>query len=356
MLQNKNFVMQGGVRNYLGKTEEVKKAPKYWQSSPESPKTELSYITDAEKELLLKANLHGSLINQQPNVGASGILSFDGWGDASDGFGSSSYSSDSGSTGSYDEAGISTPTSAYDSIGSTDSGNGNDYSGPTYDEAALSQPSTVTATDPGLAGSEAVTWNVDKEGNLSVKSTPDSITDYGQNLQSEIQSQIKQSGIKGLTNKLAWAINPVGKAIGTAAGVGAQTLAANYLLGNIANPFSTWTSPAGDWFAKNTTQAKNTPQASAYTQDSGGGDSSSGQQQAAAPTQTISGVQIESPAQKFYNQQQQTGQLSFQSDYDKARQQVNGLLGSPSSVGLLAVNESPFYGFLKSNNLNRRIL
>jgi hypothetical protein len=96
MLQNKNFVMQGGVRNYLGKTEEVKKAPKYWQSSPDSPKTELSYITDAEKELLLKANLHGSLINQQPNVGASGILSFDGWGDASDGFGSSSSSSDSG--------------------------------------------------------------------------------------------------------------------------------------------------------------------------------------------------------------------------------------------------------------------
>jgi hypothetical protein len=265
-------------------------------------------------------------------------------------------SSDSSSTGGYDEAGISTPTSAYESIGSTDNGGGNDYSGPTYDEAALSQPSTVTATDPGLAGSEAVTWNVDKEGNLSVKSTPDSITDYGQNLQSEIQSQIKQSGIKGLTNKLAWAVNPVGKAIGTAAGVGAQTLAANYLLGNIANPFSTWTSPAGDWFAKNTTQAKNTPQASAYTQDSGGGDSSSGQQQAAAPTQTISGVQIESPAQKFYNQQQQTGQLSFQSDYDKARQQVNGLLGSPSSVGLLAVNESPFYGFLKSNNLNRRIL
>jgi hypothetical protein len=266
-------------------------------------------------------------------------------------------SSDSSSTGGYDEAGISTPTSSYESIGSTDSGGGNDYSGPTYDEAALSQPSTVTATDPGLAGSEAVTWNVDKEGNLSVKSTPDSITDYGQNLQSEIQSQIKQSGIKGLTNKLGWAVNPVGKAIGTAVGVGAQTLAANYLLGNIANPFSTWTSPAGDWFAKNTTQAKNTPQASAYTQDSGGGDSGLYiQQQAAAPTQTISGVQIESPAQKFYNQQQQTGQLSFQSDYDKARQQVNGLLGSPSSVGLLAVNESPFYGFLKSNNLNRRIL
>jgi hypothetical protein len=40
-------------------------------------------------------------------------------------------SSDSSSTGGYDEAGISTPTSAYESIGSTDSGDGNDYSGPT---------------------------------------------------------------------------------------------------------------------------------------------------------------------------------------------------------------------------------
>ena len=343
MLQNKNFVMQGGVRNYLGKTEEVKKAPKYWQSSPDSPKTELSYITDAEKELLLKANLHGSLINQQPNVGASGILSFDGWGDASDGFGSSSSSSSSGDSGGYDTSYTYQPTTSQLDLSLSSTGS--------YDEpGALSQPSTVTATDPGLGGEDAVTWSVDKDGNLTVKSTPDSITDYGKNLQSEFQSQIKQSGIKGLTNKLAWAINPIGKAIGTATGVGAQTLAANYLLGNIANPFATWTSPAGDWFAKNAQQA------SAYTQDSGGGDSSSGQQQAAAPTQTISGVQIESPAQKFYNQQQQTGQLSFQSDYDKARQQVNGLLGSPSSVGLIAVNESPFYGFLKSINLNRRII
>jgi hypothetical protein len=86
MLLNKNFEMQGGVRNYLGKTPEVT-APKFWQSSENSPPTELSYITEAEKGLLLEANLHGSLMNNQPNVGASGILSFDGWGDASDGFG-----------------------------------------------------------------------------------------------------------------------------------------------------------------------------------------------------------------------------------------------------------------------------
>jgi len=89
MLLNKNFDMQGGVRNYLGKTEEVT-APKFWQSAEDSPPTELSYITDAEKNLLLEANLHGSLMNNQPNVGASGILSFDGFGDASDGFGGNS--------------------------------------------------------------------------------------------------------------------------------------------------------------------------------------------------------------------------------------------------------------------------
>ena len=85
MLLDKDFVMQGGVRNYLGETEEVNNAPRYWQSSPTSPKTELSYITDAEKNLLLDANLHGSLKGGKPNKGAAGLLSFDGWGDVSSG-------------------------------------------------------------------------------------------------------------------------------------------------------------------------------------------------------------------------------------------------------------------------------
>ena len=79
MLLDENFVMQGGVRNYLGKTEEVT-APKFWQSSKDSPPTELAYITEAEKGLLLDANLHGSLQNNKPNMGASGLLSFDGFG------------------------------------------------------------------------------------------------------------------------------------------------------------------------------------------------------------------------------------------------------------------------------------
>jgi hypothetical protein len=271
----------------------------------------------------------------------------------------------------YDEAGISTPTSAYDSIGSTDSGGGNDYSGPTYDEAGVNSPTTTTTSDyrddgPGYnpyASPTSTTASKDFYGagdgryDKDVMESGGSVyTNLGDNVQRRFDKQAELEGFAKAANIAGWVLNPVGKATTLGTTALADTIKANYLLGNITNPFATWTSPAGDWFAKNTTQAKNTPQASAYTQDSGGGDSNSGQQQAAAPTQTISGVQIESPAQKFYNQQQQTGQLSFQSDYDKARQQVNGLLGSPSSVGLLAVNESPFYGFLKSNNLNRRIL
>lgn len=100
MLSDKGYAIQGGVKNFLGETEEVT-APKFWQSSENSPPTELSYITDAEKNLLLQANLHGSLVNNQPNIGASGILSFDGWGDASDGFSNAGEtSSDSGFGGS----------------------------------------------------------------------------------------------------------------------------------------------------------------------------------------------------------------------------------------------------------------
>jgi len=101
MLLDDNFEMQGGVRNYLGKTQEVT-APKFWQSSKDSPPTELTYITEAEKNLLLDANLHGTLDNGKPNIGASGLLSLDGWGDASDGFGGNNNSGNNNNEGSDD--------------------------------------------------------------------------------------------------------------------------------------------------------------------------------------------------------------------------------------------------------------
>ena len=72
-------VVQGGVDNYLGKQPQVQ-APRKWQSSPDKPATELAYITEAEKDLILKANIHGGL-ESGPNMGPSGIMSLDSYGD-----------------------------------------------------------------------------------------------------------------------------------------------------------------------------------------------------------------------------------------------------------------------------------
>jgi len=73
-----NFEIQGGVKNYLGKQKEVK-APIKWKSSPDHPETELAYITKAEKNLLIKKDLHGSL-KGGVNRGPSGIMSLNGYG------------------------------------------------------------------------------------------------------------------------------------------------------------------------------------------------------------------------------------------------------------------------------------
>jgi hypothetical protein len=318
MLLNKDFVMQGGVRNYLGKTEEVKNAPKYWKSSPTNPKTELSYITDAEKELLLKANLHGSLINQQPNIGASGILSFDGWGDASDGFGSSSSSSDSSSTGGYDEAGISTPTSAYESIGSTDSGGGNDYSGPTYDEAALSQPSTITGpTDPGVAGTYVDGQFVPSQDTIK------GIPGYIQNIQAEYTS-----------NPLSFLLSP----LGTAAKVAGQTLAANYMLGN---------------FPSFSISGRTSSMQDAGTYSSDGGDQLQSYLTPIAPYAITGATPQESQVMKYFNNMGTTQSplsSSLETSYNQAKANINNLLGVGSLQGQFGYSTQP-YGGLSASNL-----
>jgi hypothetical protein len=75
-----SYDVQGGVKNYLGKQKEVT-APVKWKSSPDHPETELAYITKAEKDLLVKKDLHGSL-KGGVNRGPSGIMSLNGFGSA----------------------------------------------------------------------------------------------------------------------------------------------------------------------------------------------------------------------------------------------------------------------------------
>jgi len=93
-----NYEIQGGARNYLGKQREVK-APLKWKSSPDSPETELAYITKAEKDLLVKKDIHGSL-NGDVNRGPSGIMSLDGFGS----FDSDDPSKDTGMSGTATSA------------------------------------------------------------------------------------------------------------------------------------------------------------------------------------------------------------------------------------------------------------
>ena len=66
---------QGGVLNFLGQQPEVT-APIKAQSHADSPPVQLAYITDAEKDLLVKANIHGSMAGK-PNPGPAGIASLD---------------------------------------------------------------------------------------------------------------------------------------------------------------------------------------------------------------------------------------------------------------------------------------
>ena len=83
MKKGGKVAMQGGVKNYLGDQPEVQ-APRKWQSGPDKPPTELAYITEAEKDLILKTDIHGSL-SKGPNMGPSGIMSLDSFGDAGGG-------------------------------------------------------------------------------------------------------------------------------------------------------------------------------------------------------------------------------------------------------------------------------
>ena len=80
MLKDGNVAVQGGVKNYLGKQKTVSDVPVKWQSNPDAPSTELAYITKAEKNLLLKKDIHGSL-KDGPNTGPEGIMSLDSQGD-----------------------------------------------------------------------------------------------------------------------------------------------------------------------------------------------------------------------------------------------------------------------------------
>ena len=112
MLKDGDVAIQGGVENYLGRQPEVQ-APRKWQSSPDKPATELAYITEAEKDLIIKENIHGGL-EDGPNMGPSGIISLDSFGDIGGGGQSGGdFDADPGGKGSFSGQGPNESNTAF---------------------------------------------------------------------------------------------------------------------------------------------------------------------------------------------------------------------------------------------------
>ena len=100
MMQPKKVAIQGGVENY--KPSKMVTAPRKAKSSPNHPSTELAYITQAEKDLLIKKDLHNSL-KGKPNKGPSGLMSLNGGFNEPGGFqsGGNQSAAESGDKGAF---------------------------------------------------------------------------------------------------------------------------------------------------------------------------------------------------------------------------------------------------------------
>ena len=260
---------------------------------------------------------------------------------------SSDSGSDSGSSSSsysgYDEAGISTPTTSYESIGTTgydeagtttpsyafDSINTTGYDPSytyqptteqlgspvytdtgTYDEAALTQPGRPT--DPGVAGTYVDGQFVPSE---------DTITSFTQNLKAEYAS-----------NPLLFLLSPLGQT----AKVAGQTLAANYMLGNFPSfSIGGGTAPTGQM----------TP--------SDGGDQLQSYLAPIAPYLVGGTTPQESQVMKYFNNMGTTQSplsSSLETSYNQAKANINNLLGVGSLQGQFGYSTQP-YGGLSASNL-----
>ena len=262
-------------------------------------------------------------------------------------------SSDSGSTGGYDEAGISTPTSAYESIGSTDSGGGNDYSGPTYDEAGVISPTTTTTSDyrddgPGYnpyASPTSTTASKDFYGagdgryNKDVMESGGSVyTNLGDNVQRRFDKQAELEGFAKAANIAGWVLNPVGKATVLGATALADTIKANYMLGN---------------FPSFSISGRTSSMQDAGTYSSDGGDQLQSYLTTIAPYAITGATPQQSQVMQYFNNMGTTQSplsSSLETSYNQAKANINNLLGVGSLQGQFGYSTQP-YGGLSASNL-----
>jgi hypothetical protein len=340
-------VKQAGVLNFLGRQKMVT-VPIRWKSGEgdKHPETELAYITKPEKEKLIKLDMHGSMKDGKPNFGPAGLISLNsgGSGDGGDG-GSGDGGSDGGGSSNDSGSSSSSSSSGSDSTdtgdmgseaandASTNAGNASVGAGSTdsfggYDPNAGFTTSPQDQVDTGDLGSEAANDAATASGADSVgQGTFSSYSKAGSRIQNTknmmaanpgmvlgLNALSVYTGIPGLA--LAWAVNSIYGTPGT----------------NSGN-----TGTSGD-----------------------GGDTYNASQISQILTQVANQYTGPSAAKNFaqkYPSSSQSGTLSFQSAYDTAKQNLGSLLTAPMSpYGNNAVSASPFYDYLKKNNLDRGIL
>ena len=72
--------------------------------------------------------------------------------------------------------------------------------------------------------------------------------------------------------------------------------------------------------------------------------------------ENVAANRFDSVAAKFFGKSADKFKVDFQNEYKKALANQQATLNKNSGVGLLAVNQSPFYDFLKKNNIDKGIL
>jgi hypothetical protein len=89
----------------------------------------------------------------------------------------------------------------------------------------------------------------------------------------------------------------------------------------------------------------------------GGGGENTTALLAASPYLVSGNEQVESEASKWYNSiGNNTKQFNFASAYATAKSKVSQTLNNKGPIGMLAVSDSPYYDWLKTNKLDKGIL
>jgi hypothetical protein len=159
---NGDYVVQAGIKNYLGK-QKTATVPIKWKSGKgdSHPDTELAYITKPEKDLLLKLDMHNSMPDGEPNIGPGGLISLNSGGDGGaggggGGDGGSTDTGDQGSEAANDAASASAAASASGSSGTDTADMGSEAANvSSTSSGAASVGSGSSGTDTADMGSEA---------------------------------------------------------------------------------------------------------------------------------------------------------------------------------------------------------